>query len=164
MIHTAEFDISMLIYLALAIIAAIGSIFQKRAQAKAKGAPPAEQENNSPWEELFGEPEPRYENKTESPFEEYEPEPVVSPYDTVPRAKEELKVEAPLDSVPAWSSINKTSEQMFGHEADLEPAYEYEDIIKATEIGGHDETQAKPAIEIDLKKAVIYSEIIQRKY
>ena len=140
--NTADFDISILIYIILAVVAGIASIFQKKNQQQQKEVLPESDEDTGSFDEEYE----GTESQSEKPFYTNPiPQPVVL-------SQNEKDFRA------------KSMETYVENEKFMNTSYEYVDEIKATEIGGPDEKSQSPRFDIDLKNAIIYSEIIHRKY
>lgn len=158
--NTADFDISTLIYILLAVVAFVSSIFQKKKQLNQNPNP--EQKGNEPnWKDLFDDPDP-------------EPEPEPEPFREIYKKTEAFEQKETKTPQPVFIDKNdelfrsKSMESYVENEASIigsiGKSYEYEDVIKQTEIKEVGQERKAKEFEFDLEKAVIYSEIIQRKY
>ena len=144
--NTAEFDSGTLIYIALAIVAAIVSIFQKKNQGKNEP-----ESKRSDWKEIFSDPD---EDLKELELDKPKYEPII----------ETTKPEPILLKKEEQLFRSKSIETYIENEAFVPIEYVYEDVIKKTEIGDSEQNKVTPTLVIDLEKAIIYSEIIQRKF
>lgn len=148
MINQADISVGTIIYIVIGIIAFIINMIQKANKEKANtSSEPRETfDDSDEWEDSYN-PAPETYKK--------HPEPVYASQQTSTLKKEVL------DTVPEYKAT-------FGMETNLAPQFVYiednqDDFIKSGEIKSSEEV-VPVALEFDMKKAVIYSEILNRKY
>ena len=141
--NQAEIDNGTIFYIIIAIIAAITSVLQKK-KKPASHIPepePYEQPSN-PWPEVVTERADKHDPLSSN-------EPIVTPN----KQKVEIKK----------SQGQSVAEKMWVDQEGVALSFEGNDI-KLGEIGSLDESKKLRKIDFDVRKAVIYSEIINRKY
>ncbi len=146
--NLADFDTSTLIYVILAIVAAIASMFQKKNQQKSE---PTQETKRSDWKDIFEIPEVET-NEQDFGTSKQKNEEIFTPEPVATKKEDRL--------FRAKSMETYIENEAFVHA----PSYQFEDFIKKTEIGDIKEETSENRYKIDLKEAIIYSEIIQRKY
>ena len=147
LVNKAGIDGGTLFYIIIAVVALISGFIQKK-NAKNNQEPSKPEHSPDPWKEIFDFPD-----MEEKPASEYKPEPV-----KVEVRKPEVK-KAPEPVNPFLSK--QTLDYLKSREGIVST---FDDVIKQGEIGSISENEHHKPVEIDLRKAVIYSEIINRKY
>jgi hypothetical protein len=141
--NKAEIDNGTIFYIIIAVIAAITSVLQKKKKPESHVPEPEPYEQPSnPWPEVV--------------TERVDKQDVRSKYEQV------MSPPTP-NNVNTKSSSQSVEDNMWVDQEGIALTFNGNDI-KVGEIGSQDESKKITKIDFDLRKAVIYSEIINRKY
>jgi hypothetical protein len=151
--NKADFDPGTLIYIIIAVIAAIAGAIKKSNKKSNENKSEPEKKPVKTLEEILSETlglpveEPKVPQTVKPAQPSFSPgQKITIPYEQVHHAKNE-------------------SDQAFLHEGVPATFVEHEeDFIKSTEIKGINVSEKAAFVDFNLKKAIIYSEILNRKY
>jgi hypothetical protein len=149
----ADFDPGTLIYIIIAVVAAIAGAIQKSNKKSHENKSEPEKKPVKTWEEILAETlgVPEEEPKIPQPVA---PAPsasnkvpdIIIPFEKVRPGKDGSDQSYLLEGVPSTFVEND------------------DDFIKSTEIKNINDSEKAPFIDFNLRQAVIYSEILNRKY
>jgi hypothetical protein len=151
--NKADFDPGTLIYIIIAVIAAIAGAIKKSNKKSHESKSEPEKKPVKTWEEILSETLGLPEEEPKIPQTVEPAQPSFSPgqKNTVP-------------NVQVHHAINQ-SDQAFLHEGIPATFVEHdEDFIKSTEIKSINVSEKAAFVDFNLKQAIIYSEILNRKY
>lgn len=146
----AELDSGTILYIVIAVIAGIASIVQKKKKPEAHVPETHETTDvpKHPWEDVL----------TDT-FDMPEPKPAPTPKPFVQSVQPTVRKKHTIENsfITSKAHLEKIeNEGIASTDDDFD--------IKSGEIGSSTESLSRPKIDFDLRKAVIYSEVLNRKY